>query len=94
MTGDTLLEPSLASGFLAKKSEEGNKVTFSNWPKFDSLFATQVWILLRCLQEAQASKKAVFKVRCLRSVSLMGSKGGEVSAPFFQKGPTLTCRWS
>ena len=30
VTGDTLREPSLASLFLAMKSEEGNKATFSH----------------------------------------------------------------
>ena len=32
ITGDTLWKPSLASWFLAIKSEEGNKATFSHWP--------------------------------------------------------------
>ena len=27
--------------FLAIKSEEGNKATFSHWPRLDTLFATQ-----------------------------------------------------
>ena len=31
--------PSLVSWFLAKKSEEGNKATFSHWPKLDTLFS-------------------------------------------------------
>ena len=75
VTGDTLLEPSLASWFLAMKSEEGNKATFSHWPRFDTLFATQAWILLRRLPEARASKKAVLGARCLRFVSFIGSKG-------------------
>ena len=57
VTGDTLGEPSLASWFLAMKSEEGNKATFSHWPRLDTLFATQTWISLRCLLEAKASKK-------------------------------------
>ena len=48
------------------KSEEGNKVTFSHWPRLDTLFATQAWISLRRLPEAKASKKAVLRVRCLR----------------------------
>ena len=69
VTGDTLWEPSLASWFLAIKSEEGNKATFSHWPRLDTLFATQAWISLRHLPEAKASKKAVLRVRCLRSVS-------------------------
>ena len=57
------------------KSEEGNKATFSHWPRLDTLFATQAWISLRRLPEAKASKKAVLRVRCLRSVSFMGSNG-------------------
>ena len=32
---------SLASWFLVMKSEEGNKVAFSHWPRLDTLFATQ-----------------------------------------------------
>ena len=40
------------------KSEEGNKAIFSHWPRLDTLFATQAQILLRCLPEAKASKKA------------------------------------
>ena len=43
VTGDTLSEPSFASWFLAMKSEEGNKATFSNWPRLDTSFATQAW---------------------------------------------------
>ena len=43
------------------KSEERNKATFSQWPRLDTLFATQVWILLRRLPEAKASKKSSFK---------------------------------
>ena len=57
------------------KSEERNKATFSHWPRLDTLFATQAWISLRCLPEAIANKKAVLRVRCLRSVSFIGSKG-------------------
>ena len=56
------------------KSEEGNKATFSHWPRLDTLFATQAWISLRRLPEAKASKKAVLRVRCLRSV-FHGLKG-------------------
>ena len=62
------------------KSEEGNKATFSHWPRLDTLFATQAWTSLRRLPEAKASKKAVLRVRCLRSVSFMGSKGAFVSS--------------
>ena len=62
------------------KSEEGNKVTFSHWPRLDTLFATQAWISLQRLPEDKASKKAVLRVRCLRSVSFMGSKGVFVSS--------------
>ena len=80
VTGDTLCEPSLASWFLAIKSEDGNKATFAHWPRLDTLFPTQVWILLRRLPEAKASKKAVLRVRCLRSVSFIGSKGAFVSS--------------
>ena len=59
------------------KSEEGNKATFSHWPRLDTLFAPQaLWHLL----EAKASKKAVLRVRCLRSVSFIGSKGAFVSS--------------
>ena len=61
VTRDTLWEPSLASWFLAVKSEEGNKTTFSHWPRLDTLFATQAWISLRRLPGAKASKKAVFQ---------------------------------
>ena len=80
VTGDTVWEPSLASWSLAMKSEEGNKATFSHWPRFDTLFATQSWILLQCLTEAKAIKKAVLRVRCLRSLSFVGSKGAFVSS--------------
>ena len=80
VTGDTLWEPSLASWFLAVKSEEGNKATFSHWPRLDTLFAKQVWISLWRLPEAKASKKAVLRVRGLRSVSFIGSKGNFVSS--------------
>ena len=62
------------------KREEGNKATFSHWPRLDTLFATQAWISLRRLPEAKASKKAVLRVRCLTSVSFMGSKGAFVSS--------------
>ena len=62
------------------KSEEGKKATFSHWPRLDTLFATQAWISLRCLPKAKASKKAVLRVRCLRSVSFIGSKGTFVSS--------------
>ena len=79
VTGDTLREPSLASWFLAMKSE-GNKTTFSHWPRLDTLFATQAWISLWRLPEAKASKKAVFRLRCLGSVSFIGSKGAFVSS--------------
>ena len=61
------------------KSEEGNKATFSHWPRLDTLFATQAWISLQRLPEAKASKKAVLRVRCLRSVSFIGSNGAFVS---------------
>ena len=57
------------------KSEEGNKATFSHWPRLDTLLVTQAWISLRRLPEAKASKKAVLKVRCLRSVSFHRLKG-------------------
>ena len=63
-----------SSWFLAMKSEEGNKATFSHWPRLDTLFAAQAWISLRRLPEAKASKKAVLRVRCLRSMSFIGSK--------------------
>ena len=82
-SGDTLRQDaisSLASWLLAIKSEEGYKVTFSHWPKLDTLFATQAWILLWRLPEAKASKKAVLRVRCLRSLSFIGSKGVCVSS--------------
>ena len=62
------------------KSEEGNKATLSHWPRLDTLFATQAWISLWRLPEAKASKKALLRVRCLRSVSLVGSKGAFVSS--------------
>ena len=64
----------------AMKSEEGNKATFSHWPRLDTLFATQAWISLRRLPEAKASKKVVLRVRCLRSVSFIGSKSAFVSS--------------
>ena len=78
VSGDTLWEPSLASWFLAIKSVEGNKATFSRWSRLDTLFATQAWISLRRLPEAKARKKAV--LRCLRSVSFIGSKDAFVSS--------------
>ena len=56
------------------KFEEGKRLTFSHWPKLNPLFATQAWISLQCLQEAKSSKKAVFRVRCLRSASFIGLK--------------------
>ena len=62
------------------KSEEGNKATFSHWPRLDTLFATKAWISLQRLPEAKAKKKAVLRVRCLRSVSFIGSKGAFVSS--------------
>ena len=62
------------------KSEERNKETFSHWPKLETLFATQAWILLWRLPEAKAIKKVVLTVRCLISVSFIGSKGAFVSA--------------
>ena len=43
----------------AMKSDEGNKAIFSHWPRFDTLFASQVLILLLHLHEATASKKSV-----------------------------------
>ena len=70
----------LASWYLAIKSEEGKRATFSQRPKLDTLLATQVWILLRCLMEAKNTKKAVLKVKCLISVSFIGSKGAFVSS--------------
>ena len=69
---DTLWEPSLASWFLAIKSGEGNKAAFSHWPRLDTVLASQAWISLRRLREAKASKKAVLRGRCLRSVSFIG----------------------
>ena len=65
---------------LAMKSEEGNKATFSHWPRLDTLFATQAWISLRRWPEAKASKKAVLRMRCLTSLSFIGSKGAFVSS--------------
>ena len=62
------------------KSEEGNKETFSHWPKLDTWFATQAWISLWHLPEDKASKKAVLRVRCVRFVSFIGSKGSFVSS--------------
>ena len=40
---------------LGMKSEEGNKATFSHWPRFDTSFATQACISLRHLPEAKTS---------------------------------------
>ena len=71
VTGD-LGELSFVSWLLALKSVEGNKATFSRWLRLDTLFTTQVWILLWHLLEAKASKKAVLRVRCLRSVPFIG----------------------
>ena len=68
ITGDTLWEPPFCSWFLTLKSDNGKIATFSHWPKLNTLFATQVWILLWSLLEAKANRKAVLKVRCLRSV--------------------------
>ena len=62
------------------KSKEGNKATFSHWPRLVTLFATQAWISLWCLPETKASMKAVLTVICLRSVSFIGSKGAFVSS--------------
>ena len=62
------------------KSEEGNKETFSHWPRLDTLFMTQAKISLRRLPEAKASKKADLRVRCLRSVSFIGSKDAFVNS--------------
>ena len=62
------------------KSDEGKKGTFSIWPKLETLFATQVWILLQLLPEAKASKKAVLVVGCLMPVSFIGLKGAFVSS--------------
>ena len=62
------------------KSEEGNKATFSHWPRLDTLFVTQAWISLWHLPKAKASKKAVLRARCLRSVSFVGLKGALVSS--------------
>ena len=59
---------------LAMKSDEGNKATFSHWPRLDTLFATQALISLRRLPEAKASKNAVLRVRCSRSVSFIALK--------------------
>ena len=78
--GDTLWEPSLASWFFTIKSEEGNKATFFHWPRLDTLFASQAWILLRRLPEAKASKTTVLRVRCSRSVSFIGSKSAFMSS--------------
>ena len=80
VTGDTLWESSLASWFLLIKSKKGNNATFSLWPRLDTLFATQAWISLWSLLEAKASKKAVFRVRCLMSVSFIGSKSAFVNS--------------
>ena len=44
------------------KSEEGNKATFSHWPRLDTLFATQAWILLRHLPEASSFESKMFEV--------------------------------
>ena len=62
------------------KSEEGNKATFYHWPRLDTLFVTQASISLWHLPEAKASIKAVLRVRCLSSVSFIGSKGAFVSS--------------
>ena len=80
ITGDTLWEPSFVSWLLAMISEEGKRTTFFHWPKLNTVFANQAWISLRRLPEAKAGKKAVLKVRSLRSVSFIGSKGILVSS--------------
>ena len=77
ITGDTAWELSLASWFLAMKSEEGKRATFFQWPKLDILFTTQAWISLWCLPEAKTSKNVV---RCLRPVSFIGAKGAYVNS--------------
>ena len=56
------------------KSEEGNKATFSHWPKLATLLATQAWISLRRLPEAKASKKAVFKSKMFEVCVFHGLK--------------------
>ena len=61
------------------KCEEVNNSTISYWPTLNTMFATQAWISLRCLPEAKAGNKAVWRVRCLRSVSFIGLKGAYVS---------------
>ena len=60
--------------------KKGTRQPFSHWPRFDTLFATQACISLRHLLEAKASKIAVLRVRCLRSVSFIGSMGAFVSS--------------
>ena len=59
----------------AIKSEEGKSATFSHGLRFETLFATNVWISQRHLCEAKASKKSVLKLRYLRLKSLGGSNG-------------------
>ena len=39
------------------KSEEGNKATFSHWPRLDTLFATQALISLQRLPEATTEQQ-------------------------------------
>ena len=68
ITVETAWKPSLASWSLAVKSKVGERATFSHWPKLDTLFATQAWILLCHLPLAKAIKKEVLSVRYLRSV--------------------------
>ena len=74
VTGDTLCEPSLASWFLAIKSE-GNKATFSHWPRLDTCLQPRHGFCCKAYPETKASKKAVLEVRCSRSVFFIGSKG-------------------
>ena len=59
ISGDKACKRSLASWFLAMKSDEGKKATFSHWLKLDTLFATLAWISLGCLPKAKANTKAV-----------------------------------
>ena len=57
VTGDTLCEPSLASWFLAIKSKEGNKATFSHWPRLDTCLQPRHGFRCACQRPKLARKQ-------------------------------------
>ena len=69
------LEHCLASWFLAKKSEEGNKAIFSHWPRVETLQPRHEFRCGAC-QRPKLARKQFLRVRCLKSVAFIGS--GEI----------------